>query len=314
MPEPILMFEPLLEPIQSRLEAQYQVYKVGDPAVDARAGDIRVVVSGGATGMGSEWFDRLPNLGLIALNGVGTDKVDLDRAASRRIHVTTTPGVLTADVADLGMALILSSLRLMGQGERLVRGGGWSAGASLPLARSLAGKRLGIVGLGAIGEAIGRRAGAFSMEVGFWSRSHKEVEGWTRQDSVLALADWADVLAVAVAATPETLGLVDAAVLRALGPDGFIVNVARGSVIDEPALLDALERRTIAGAGLDVFLNEPRIDPRFLALENVFLMPHQGSATVETRTAMAQTVADNVAAFLAGEEPPTSVTAARFAE
>src|SRR5690606_33574842 len=105
-------------------------YKVGDPAVDARAGDIRVVVSGGATGMGSEWFDRLPNLGLVALNGVGTDKVDLDRAASRRIHVTTTPGVLTADVADLGMALILSSLRLMGQGERLVRGGGWSAGAS----------------------------------------------------------------------------------------------------------------------------------------------------------------------------------------
>src|SRR5690606_6741377 len=164
----------------------------------------------------------------------------------------------------------------------------------------------------AIGKAIGHRAEAFSMEVGFWSRSPKDIGSWTRHDSVLALAEWADVLAVAVAATPETIGLVDAEVLRALGPDGFIVNVARGSVIDEPALLDALERGAIAGAGLDVFLNEPRIDPRFLGLENVFLMPHQGSATVETRTAMAQTVADNLAAFFAGEEPPTSVTAARF--
>src|SRR5690606_23741143 len=141
-------------------------------------------------------------------------------------------------------------LRLMGQGERHVRSGAWSAGKGLPLARSLTGKRLGIIGLGAIGEAIGRRAGAFSMDVGFWSRTPKDIEGWTPHDSVHALAQWADMLVVAVAATPETRALVNAEILRALGPDGFIVNVARGSVIDEPALLDALECHAIAGAGL----------------------------------------------------------------
>lgn len=313
MTETILMFEPLLDPLQARLEARYDIVWAKDAGGDTRYEGIRAVVSGGGTGLPDAWFDRLPDLGLIAINGVGTDKVDLDEAARRKIHVATTPNVLTDDVADLGIALTLAVLRSLREGENLVRDGRWAAGEKLPLSRSLKGKKFGIVGLGQIGQALGERAAAFRMEVGFWNRSPKTVAGWTSFASVKELAGWADILAIAVAATPQTDGLVDAAALVALGEEGVLVNVARGSVVDEAALLDALESRAIAGAGLDVFHNEPKIDPRFLALDTVFLAPHQGSATVETRTAMAELVWDNLDAFFAGRVPPTSLTADRFA-
>lgn len=312
MAEPILTFDTMLEPIGSDLAARYELISADDPQAQARLSDFRVAITNGGLGMESAWIEKLPSLELIAVNGVGTDRIDLDLCASRSIHVATTLGVLTDDVADMAMGLVIASLRELGQGFDFVRSGQWAQGKRMKLARALKDKKFGIVGLGAIGQAIGQRAEAFKFDIGFWNRSEKSVDGWTAFGTPMALAEWADVLVVAVAATGETQGMIDKQVLNALGNDGFVVNIARGSVIDEAALLDALEAGTIAGAGLDVFLNEPQIDARFLKLDNVFLVPHQGSATVETRTGMAQTVKDNIDAFFAGKEPPTSITAKHF--
>jgi lactate dehydrogenase-like 2-hydroxyacid dehydrogenase len=312
MAEPILTFDTMIEPIGSDLAARYELISADDPRAQTRLSDFRVAITNGGLGMESAWIEKLPNLELIAVNGVGTDRIDLDLCASRSIHVATTLGVLTDDVADMAMGLVIASLRELGQGQAFVRSGDWAQGKKMKLARALKGKKFGIVGLGAIGQAIGQRAEAFKFDIGFWNRSEKSVDGWTAFGTPMALAEWADVLVVAVAATGETQGMIDKQVLAALGSDGFAVNIARGSVIDEAALLDALEAGTIAGAGLDVFLNEPRIDARFLKLDNVFLVPHQGSATVETRTGMARTVKDNIDAFFAGKEPPTSITAKHF--
>ncbi|SDG18082.1 2-hydroxyacid dehydrogenase [Pelagibacterium luteolum] len=312
MAEPILTFDTLIEPIGSQMAERYELISADDAKAQERLGDFRVALTNGGLGIEAAWIEKLPKLELIAVNGVGTDQIDLDLCAARRIHVATTLGVLTDDVADMALGLTLAVLRDLGRGQDFVRSGEWAEGKTLPLGRSLKGKRIGIVGLGAIGRAIGERAQAFKMDIGFWNRSEKSVAGWTTFSTPVALAEWADVLVVAVAATGETQGLIDTSVLEALGRDGFVVNIARGSVIDEVALLDALEARSIAGAGLDVFLNEPRIDPRFAKLDNVFLVPHVGSATIETRTAMAQLVKDNVDAYLAGQEPPTSITAKHF--
>jgi|TARA_A100001391_G_scaffold111858_1_gene75114 lactate dehydrogenase-like 2-hydroxyacid dehydrogenase len=312
MAEPILTFDTMIEPIGSDLAARYELISADDPQAQTRLSDFRVAITNGGLGMERAWIEKLPNLELIAVNGVGTDRIDLDLCASRSIHVATTLGVLTDDVADMAMGLVIASLRELGQGQAFVRSGDWAQGKKMKLARALKGKKFGIVGLGAIGQAIGQRAEAFKFDIGFWNRSEKSVEGWRAFDTPVALAQWADVLVVAVAATAETQGMIDKQVLNALGNDGFVVNIARGSLIHEAALLDALEAGTIAGAGLDVFLNEPQIDARFLKLDNVFLVPHQGSATVETRTGMAQTVKDNIDAFFAGKVPPTSITAKHF--
>ncbi|MBN16503.1 MAG: dihydrofolate reductase [Pelagibacterium sp.] len=312
MAEPILTFDSLLEPIGSQLAAQYELVSADDPKAQERLSEFRVAMTNGGLGMESEWIEKLPNLELIAVNGVGTDRIDLDLCVSRSIHVATTLGVLADDVADMAVGLVIASMRAFGQGQAFVRSGDWAQGKKMGLARALKGKKLGVVGLGAIGRAIGERAEAFKFDIGFWNRSEKSVAGWSAFDTPAALAQWADVLVVAVAATAETQGMIDKEVLDGLGPNGFVVNIARGSVIDEATLLDALEAKSIAGAGLDVFLNEPNIDARFLALDNVFLIPHQGSATVETRTGMAQTVKDNIDAFYSGTVPPTSITASRF--
>lgn len=313
MSQPILCFDTLLDPIGSELAAKYTLVSASDPKAEEMAAEFRAVITNGGLGVERSWIEKLPNLELIAVNGVGTDRIDLDYCVSRRIHVATTLGVLTDDVADTALALMLGALRNLARGHELVRSGRWGQGEKLPLARSVSGKKLGIVGLGSIGKAIGERAAAFRMEVGFWNRSAKSVPGWQRFETPRDLAQWADVLVVAVAATGETQAMIDKSVLEALGREGFLVNIARGSVVDEAALLDALESGAIAGAGLDVFLNEPSIDPRFSRLDTVFLAPHIGSATIETRTAMAQLVKDNIDAFFAGRAPLTSVTAERFA-
>lgn len=316
MPDTILMVEPMLDHIEASLDANYDTLRVWDPCAQERIAtqlaDIRAVVTGGGTGLSPEWFDKLPNLGLVAVNGVGTDRIDLDVAASRNIHVSTTPGVLSDDVADIGMGLIIAVLRQFGSGERLVRQGDWAAGKQLALGQSLRGKRLGVVGLGKIGEALVQRAEAFGMQIAFWNRSKKPVrQHWRQMSTTVELADWCDVLAICVAGVPETAAMIDAEVLAALGSAGFLINVGRGSTVDETALLAALSRGAIAGAGLDVFLNEPRINPGFAALDNVVLLPHQGSATVQTRTAMGQLVLDNLAAYFAGRTPPNCIIGGR---
>lgn len=308
----VLLVEPMLDEIEQRLDAAYEVLRLFVPAdrarIEAERARIRAVVTGGGTGLAPEWFDRLPGLALIAVNGVGTDKVDLDLARTRGIHVSTTPGVLTDDVADLGMALVLGTLRRVGEGDRLVRAGRWAAGGKLPLGSSLKDRRLGILGLGRIGRALACRAEAFGMTIRYWNRSDAEAaSGWERLPTPAALAGASDVLAVCVAGTAGTERMVGREVLAALGPAGVLVNVARGSIVDEDALIDALRHGTIAGAGLDVFMNEPAIREAFLALPNVLLTPHQGSATLETRRAMGERVLKNLAACLAGETPPDSL-------
>jgi lactate dehydrogenase-like 2-hydroxyacid dehydrogenase len=307
-----MLVEPMLDEIEARLDHAYDVHRLGLEAdrarIEANPQAIRAVVTGGGTGLSREWFDRLGALGLVAINGVGTDKVDLELARSRGVHVSTTPDVLADDVADMGMALILGALRRIAEGDRFVRDGQWASGGKLALGASLKGRRLGILGVGQIGRALGRRAEAFGMRISYWNRSVRDgQEAWEKFGSPVELAAASDVLAVCVAATPQTEKIVGRDVLTALGQGGLLVNVARGNVVDEDALIAALEAGVIAGAGLDVFVGEPRIRPEFLALGNVLLAPHQGSATVETRRAMGEIVLANLAAYFAGATPPTSV-------
>jgi lactate dehydrogenase-like 2-hydroxyacid dehydrogenase len=306
----ILLVEPMMEMIEQRLDQSYTVHRLYDPAksrsIDDALPRIKAVATGGGSGLSSDWIARMPALGIIAINGVGTDKVDLKLARGRNIDVTTTPGVLTDDVADIGIALMLAVLRHVAAGDRFVRDGKWGR-EPFPLGHSPKGKRVGILGLGQIGKAFGRRAEAFGMSVRYWNRSAVGHASWKACASPMALAEDSDVLAVCIAANAETLNVVDAATLRALGRNGILINLARGSVVDEDALLAALAGGTIAGAGLDVFVGEPHIRDAFLTAPNIVLMPHQGSATVETRIAMGELVLANLAAHFAGQKPPGTV-------
>ncbi|CAD7056089.1 2-hydroxyacid dehydrogenase [Pseudorhizobium halotolerans] len=307
----ILLIEPMLDVIEARLDEAYVVHRhyaaTEQEAIAKALPSIRAVVTGGGTGLSNDQIDRLPALGIIAINGVGTDKVDLVRARGRDIDVTTTPDVLTDDVADTGIALMLAVLRHIAKGDRFVREGCWALGEAFPLGTSPKGKRLGILGLGQIGRALGRRAEAFGMTIGYWNRSPQTDTGWTAHATPTELAASSDVLAVCVAANASTQDLVNSEVLEALGPKAIVINIARGSVLDEDALIQALRNGTLAGAGLDVFVGEPRIREDFFTAPNTVLMPHQGSATRETRIAMGEIVLANLQAFFNGEKPPTTV-------
>jgi len=306
----ILLVEPMMKEIEDKFDQSYTVHRLydegGRAALEAALPSIRAVATGGGTGLSNEWIEKLPTLGVIAINGVGTDKVDLQFARSRNINVTTTPGVLTDDVADLGIALLLAVLRHVAKGDSFVRNGKWGLEA-FPLGHSPKGKRVGILGLGQIGKAFGRRAEAFGMDVFYWNRSPVADVGWKSCTSPLALAETSDILVVSVAASAATQNIVNADILAALGQAGVLINIARGSVVDEDALLAALKQGSIAGAGLDVFVNEPTIRQDFFDAPNTVLIPHQASATVETRIAMGELVIANIAAQLAGETPPTTV-------
>ncbi|MEK6421548.1 MAG: 2-hydroxyacid dehydrogenase [Burkholderia gladioli] len=248
----------------------------------------------------------LPKLEIIACYGVGTDAIDLAAARERGIRVTNTPDVLTGDVADLGVGLALAMMRRIGAGDAHVRSGAWQDG-NMPLVTRLYGKRVGIVGFGRIGSTLARRLSGFDVELGYFNTTPRADSPYRFFDSLTELAEWCELLIVTLAGGPGTRHLIDAKVLEALGPRGYLVNVSRGTTVDEAALLGALERREIAGAALDVFWNEPRIDPRFLALSNVLLQPHHASGTVETREAMGGLVRDNLAAHFAGEPLLTPV-------
>ena len=268
--------------------------------------EITALVTSGGRGADAALIEALPALELIAVYGVGYDKVDLAAAARRNVAVTNTPDVLTADVADMALALTLALARHIVDGDAFARSGAWRK-ESMSLTGSVSGRKIGIVGLGRIGEAIGRRFAGFDTEIGYWNRSPKPLSAWRAFPTPSALAAWSDILVVAVAGGGDTVGLVDAATIAALGPNGLLVNISRGTTVDEAALIAALESGTIAGAGLDVFRNEPAIDPRFSRLGNVVLSPHQGSATMATRQAMGALVRANLAAHFAREDLPTAV-------
>lgn len=268
---------------------------------------IRTIAFKGHSPLGGAAMDLLPNLGLIANFGVGYDSIDVAAASARGVKVTNTPDVLNDDVADLAVAMLLAQGRRIVQGDGWVRDGTWPKQGEMPLNRKVSGSKVGIVGLGRIGREIADRLAAFKMDIHYFARSEKETPGWTYHADPVSLAGAVDYLIVALVGGESTKNFVNADVIKALGPNGVIVNISRGTTIDEPALLDALENGTIAGAGLDVFWNEPNIDPRFLKLDNVVLQPHQGSGTVATRRAMGQLQRDNIAAFLTGKDLLTPV-------
>ena len=251
-------------------------------------------------------MDALPKLEIISNFGVGVDAINLDDAKKRGIIVTNTPDVLNETVADTAFALILNTVRKFPQSEHYLRGGNWAARGPYPLATDIGGKTLGILGLGRIGEAIAKRAMTCGMKIRYHNRRRKDLPHPYDPDPV-TLAKNCDVLLVVTPGGPETAKLVNAKVLDAIGPQGYVVNIARGSVIDEPVLLRYLQEKRIAGAGLDVFADEPRVPAEFLTLENAVLFPHVGSATVETRKAMGDLQVENLRLHFAGKPVRTRV-------
>ena len=268
---------------------------------------IKAVAYKGHHAFGAAEMDLLPNVGVVANYGVGYDAIDIKEASARGIKVSNTPGVLNDDVADLAVAMLIMQGREMEHASAWARSGKWAEQGEYRLNRKVSGGRVGIVGLGRIGREIADRLAAFKMDIHYWSRSEKDTPGWTHHADPVSLAHAVDYLIVALVGGPDTEQFVSKEVIAALGSRGVLVNISRGSTVDEAALLDALESGAIAGAALDVFLNEPKIDARFYALDNVVIQPHQGSGTVETRAAMAKLQRDNVLAFLAAKDLLTSV-------
>ena len=294
------------------LEVHYDVHRYWEAAdkpalLRDQAEHIRAIASRGDLAVPAEMIAALPVLEMIGIYGVGTDGVDLAAARARGISVTNTPDVLTGETADIALALMLAQARQVPKGDAYVRSGTWAEKGNMPLATRLHGKRVGIVGLGRIGKAVARRCAGFDMRIAYFGRATQVDQPYTYFSSLTDLAADSDYLVATLAGGAATAKLITADVLKALGAKGVFINIARGSVVDEQALLVALETKTIGGAGLDVYLNEPKIDPRFYALENTVLMPHVGSATVETRRAMAQLMRDNIAAHFAGRPLLTPV-------
>lgn len=309
----LLVLRPLLPAQMEQLQKEFVLHRydqADDPAalLAGTGPRIRGVVTAAGFGFKADMLPALPTLEIVASSGVGTDSIDIAACRQRGVHVTNTPDVLNDDVADLGMGLIMNALRRIGEGHEYVKRGDWARLGMMPLATSLGGKRLGIVGLGRIGRELANRAAAFKMQIAYHGRRRQEVP-YTYHERLVDLAANSDVLVLLCPGGAETRHLIGAPVLEALGPKGWLVNLSRGSVVDESALLDALENRRIAGAALDVFENEPNIDPRFLALDNVVLSPHHASGTFETRSAMSQLVVDNLKAHFEGRSLPTPVEA-----
>jgi hydroxypyruvate reductase len=291
----------LLEPLQAAFIVHDRLHESNPSAFAKVAPEIRAICGGGESRVPRSLMAQLPALELVSIMGVGYDGVDVPAALERRIPVTHTPGVLNDDVADLAIALMFCVARRIPQADRYVREGRWSAEGPMPLARKVSGARLGIVGLGRIGLAIAQRAQGFGMSVAYTSRTEKAQPAFRYYPSARELAAQVDFLVAITPGGAQTRHLIDAQVLAALGPRGYLINVARGSVVDETALIDALQKGVIAGAGLDVFENEPQVPEALRALDNVVLTPHMASATRETRQAMADLAIDNLHAHFAGK-------------
>ena len=311
-PEILVLGSVWSDQVRAQMQAAFNCHFVAampsadDPDLARIAPAIRGVLTSGTTGITPQLAARLPALEIVTVHGVGIDAVPLDLLAKRGIHVTNTPDVLTDDVADFAVLLLLATVRRLPQLDRYVRDERWPAKAPLQQARSLRGKVAGIVGFGRIGQAVASRLQGFGMQIRYYQRSPGPAPA-QRADSLLALARESDMLVLCMPGGPETTRMVDAAVLDALGPDGTLINIARGSVLDETALIAALESGRLGAAGLDVFEHEPQVPAALRALDNVVLTPHVGSLTVEARRAMGQLAVDNLTAHFAGEALPTAV-------
>ena len=279
-------------------------------AVDARFGAVgiddgedlsavEVAVVGHGHGVSASMMDRLPELRAIVHYGVGYDATDVDEARRRGIAISNTPDVLNDCVADVAVGLVIDVMRGLSASDRFVRRGDWAAGEKYPLTHRVTGARVGILGLGRIGTAIARRLEGFDAAISYHSRNRRDDVAYAYADSPRSLAEGCEVLVVVTPGGPATERLVDAEVLKALGPEGFLINVSRGSVVDERALVEALEQGWLAGAGLDVFADEPHVPEALLGRDDVVLLPHLASGSVETRHAMADLVVANIESWLA---------------
>ena len=268
---------------------------------------IRAFAFKGHSSLGADIMDAFPNLGLVANYGVGYDTIDVAHATSKGIKVTNTPDVLTNDVADLAVGMLLALNRGIPGASDWVTSGQWASAGAYPLQRTLSGASVGIAGLGRIGRAIGNRLQGFETDIHYYARSQKDTSGWTYHDNLVSLAEQSDIFIVAVSDGPDTLKIISANVISAVGPDGLLINIARGSTMDEEALISALRNKQIRGAALDVFNNEPNIDSRFAQLDNVLLQPHHSSGTIETRKQMGALQRENLIAFFDGKPLLTPV-------
>jgi lactate dehydrogenase-like 2-hydroxyacid dehydrogenase len=308
----VLMPAPMHEVVVNGCAEHFELLRLWEaPDPDAllaeRGPDVLGVATGGHRRIDDPFLKQLPNLQIVANFGVGYDSVDVDAATERGVVVTNTPGVLDDEVADTAIALLLMIARELGQAERYLRAGRWAAEGPYPLtSATVSGRRVGILGLGRIGAAIAHRAEAFGMTVGYHNRSRKDVP-YRYYPSLLEMARDVDTLVVVVPGGAATRHLVDAEVLAALGSDGVLVNVGRGTVVDEAALIEALRSRTIHAAGLDVYEDEPRVPQELIDLDNAVLLPHVGSASKPTRRAMGQLVVDNLTTWFTENRALTPV-------
>ncbi len=306
----VLMPGPMNRSVPDGLADGFEVIRLWeaddpDAVLEERGKDV-VAIANGGTAIDGAYLDRFPNVQIVASFGVGYDKIDASAAAERGVVVTNTPGVLDDEVADTAMGLLLMTARELSSAERYLRDGKWTERPYPLTPATLSGRKMGILGLGRIGEAIAHRAAAFGISVAYHNRHHKDV-AYDYYPTLVELAAASDILMIVIPGGAETKHLVNAEVLSALGPDGILINVARGTVVDESALVDALKSRTILSAGLDVFEHEPKIHPGLLEVDNAVLLPHVGSGTIPTRDAMGRLVVENLVSWFDHGVPVTPV-------
>jgi lactate dehydrogenase-like 2-hydroxyacid dehydrogenase len=300
----VLQVGRLMPSLVQRLRDDYDAYVLPDDPgersafLSAHGAEITAAVTTGASGVNAELMTALPNLGAIVNFGVGYDSTDIDAAAAHGVTLSNTPGVLTDCVADTAVGLMIDVLRQFSAADRFVRAGRWPVDGMYPLTREVSNTRVGIFGLGRIGSAIALRLSAFGCSISYHNRHQVADSAYTYVASLEALARNVDVLIVAAAGGDGTKGLINREVLDALGAEGYLINIARGSVVDEDALVEALTAGRLAGAGLDVFAHEPHVPEALLAMDNVVLLPHVGSGTVQTRAAMESLTLRNLESYL----------------
>lgn len=297
---PMLQVGPLMPFFERALVDTYGIVRLPDDRgsfLEERGKEFQIAVTSGKQGVSAELIKALPNLGAIVNFGVGYDTTDVEAAQSRGILISNTPDVLTDCVADIAIGLLIDTLRHISAADRFVRRGDWLT-RGYPLTTKVSGRKVGIVGLGRIGQAIATRLEGFGCEISYHNRFKRMDPSYTYCDSPADLAEQCDVLVIAAAGGADSAGLIGARELAALGPAGFLINIARGSVIDQDALVAALTGGAIAGAGLDVFADEPQVPQELIDLDNVVLLPHLASGTHETREAMAELALRNIAQFI----------------
>jgi hydroxypyruvate reductase len=314
MPEKVLIYSRFPKTLMLRIGERFELFDAaGKPPNEVFSADqlagMRALITAGGTPLGGDLMDLMPNLGAIVCYGTGYDGVDLAAAAKRKIAVGHSPGANAASVADIAVTLMLAAVRRLPVADQYVRSGNWAAGKPSPMMRPQAGMRgrkVGVYGMGEIGRKIAARVASFETEVGYFSRSKYDLP-YQYFPSLEALAQWCSVLMVAVRAGPDTHHVVNSDVLRRLGKEGYVINISRGSVIDQEALVSALTDQAIAGAGLDVYAREPHRPDALTALPNVVLTPHIGGHTLESHVAMQDCVIANLEAYFAGKPLPYEV-------